>query len=100
MLLRLEKIEKINFKSISGMDMQELSGIAARMVDNFSRVLQANPLATAEVTKEKRTTQSAMEFVNRLKQLLDRKDSVHYNINDTTLRFFDIAPAYLALFYL
>ena len=95
MVLSLEKIEKTNFKSISYEGQQELAGIAVRMYTNFTPIFLNNKFTAVEITKEKRTGQSATAFVNSLKVSINSKDSVYQYINDTTLRFYDLSPAYL-----
>jgi multiple inositol-polyphosphate phosphatase / 2,3-bisphosphoglycerate 3-phosphatase len=63
----------------------------------YNKVLFATHTGNWEttITKEIRTKQTAAAFINQLKKLTSNSDSVVYTVNDTTLRFYDLAPAYV-----
>jgi multiple inositol-polyphosphate phosphatase/2,3-bisphosphoglycerate 3-phosphatase len=95
MVLALEKVEKGNTKSISAEGAAELMGIASRLYQNNTTVFANKPKLTITVTKEVRTRQSADAFLKGLQPLLKNQTIIEQGINDTTLRFYDLAPAYL-----
>jgi multiple inositol-polyphosphate phosphatase / 2,3-bisphosphoglycerate 3-phosphatase len=94
-VLRLEKVEKKNFKSISYLGKTEQQGLADRMYANNTTVFSLpKPVLNIDYTKEVRTLQTSDAFLDELKT----KINVPYitrQINDTTLRFYDLSPAYL-----
>ncbi|RFZ83167.1 histidine-type phosphatase [Mucilaginibacter terrenus] len=91
----LDKVEKGNTKSISVEGATELMGIAGRLYKNNPSVFTGRPKVTVAVTKEIRTRQSADAFLKGLKPLLSNSEIIGTGINDTTLRFYDLSPAYL-----
>lgn len=95
MVWALEKVEKGNTKSISTEGANELIGIASRLYKNNTTVFGDKPRVTVAVTKEIRTRQSADAFMKGLQPLLKNPTVIEQGINDTTLRFYDLAPAYL-----
>ncbi|OOQ60667.1 histidine-type phosphatase [Mucilaginibacter pedocola] len=95
MVLLLDKVEKGNTKSISAEGATELMGIAQRLYQNNSAVFADKPKIAVSVTKEIRTRQSADAFMKGLQPLLKNLTVIEKGINDTTLRFYDLAPAYL-----
>ncbi len=96
MVLLLEKIEKKDFKSISQLGKIEQQEIAKRMLINNSTVFKnSSPVVKIRVTKEVRTVQSADAFLNGMKQKINTEDLTK-EVDDTTLRFYDLAPSYLA----
>jgi multiple inositol-polyphosphate phosphatase/2,3-bisphosphoglycerate 3-phosphatase len=91
----LEKIEKKNFKSISSRGKQEQQGIAGRMfINNKAVFIQPNPVINIAYTKEIRTLQTCDAFLETLKTKISNPQ-ISKKINDTTLRFYDLSPAYL-----
>jgi len=93
-ILRLEKIEKKDFKSITRRGKEEQQGLADRMYANNSNVFnQAKPVINIAYTKEIRTLQTSDAFLTELKTKINEL-IVSSAINDTTLRFYDLSPAY------
>ncbi len=93
-LLMLEKIEKNNFKSISSAGKEEQKGLALRMVQNYGAVFsEAKPVIQIAYTKEVRTLQSSDAFLTAMQTVINTA-AVSKKINDTTLRFYDLSPAY------
>ncbi len=91
---RLEKVEKTDFESISFEGQQEQWLLAERMYANYTPVFkQANPALNVAVTKKIRTTQTSEAFLTRLKTKINPPEIIR-QINDTTLRFYDLAPAF------
>ncbi len=96
LLKKLEGVEKGNIKNISVEGVQEQQAIAKRMyAQNETLFRQPIRYWEATVTKEIRTRQTATAFVEMMQQQIGKKDSIRYVVNDTTLRFFDLSPAYL-----
>lgn len=95
MVLALDKVEKGGTKSISAEGVTELMGIASRLYQNNVTVFADKPKVTVTVTKEIRTRQSADAFLKGLQPLLKNGTIIEQGINDTTLRFYDLSPAYL-----
>jgi multiple inositol-polyphosphate phosphatase/2,3-bisphosphoglycerate 3-phosphatase len=92
---RLDKIEKTNIKSISDEGKKEQVAIADRMIANYANVfLQDKPVLTIEYTKEVRTLQTSEAFLQELKTKI-HDPKITKQVNDTTLRFYDLSPAYL-----
>lgn len=93
-VLRLEKVEKTNFKSISLRGKKEQQGIADRMYNNNASVFSnAKPVLKISYTKEIRTLQTSDAFLNELITKIVQPE-ITKQINDTTLRFYDMSPAY------
>lgn len=94
-VLRLEKVEKKNVKSISYQGKVEQKGLADRMYANYANVFkQTKPVLHIDYTKEIRTLQTSDAFTEELKTKI-KEPSITRQINDTTLRFYDLSPAYL-----
>jgi multiple inositol-polyphosphate phosphatase / 2,3-bisphosphoglycerate 3-phosphatase len=95
-LQQLDTVEGKNIKSISARGMQEQAGIARRMYQNYPALFRQKGWAgQVQVTKEIRTRQTAEAFTGAMQQAAAITDPISYTINDTTLRFYDLAPAYL-----
>ena len=95
-ILRLEKIEKKNFKSISLQGKKEQQGLADRMYANNQHVFErSNSNINIAYTKEIRTLQTCDAFLAELKTKI-KEAVISKQPNDTTLRFYDLSPAYLA----
>jgi multiple inositol-polyphosphate phosphatase/2,3-bisphosphoglycerate 3-phosphatase len=95
-VLKLEKIEKKDFKSITARGKEEQQGLADRMYANNSNVFsEVKPIINVAYTKEIRTLQTSDAFLTELKTKI-KEPSVTQQINDTTLRFYDLSPAYTA----
>lgn len=93
-ILRLEKVEKQLFKSISSRGKTEQEGIAHRMYSNNGNVFrQQKPLLHIAYTKEIRTLQTSDAFLGELKRSVNDPVIIK-QLNDTTLRFYDMSPAY------
>ena len=92
---RLQKIEEKKVKSISEEGKLEQQGLAERMYKNYSAVFdQPEPVINIAYTKEIRTLQTSNAFMDELLTKI-HKPSLTKKINDTTLRFYDLSPAYL-----
>jgi multiple inositol-polyphosphate phosphatase / 2,3-bisphosphoglycerate 3-phosphatase len=92
---RLDKIENKNVKSISDEGKKEQVDIADRMFANYATVfLQATLVFSIDYTKEVRTLQTSEAFLQELKTKI-ADPQVTKQVNDTTLRFYDLSPAYL-----
>jgi len=93
-ILRLEKVEKKNFKSISLRGKEEQQQLAERMYANNRNVFKTKtPVLNIAYTKEIRTLQTSEAFLTALKtRATGTLTSIH--LNDTTLRFYDMSPAY------
>jgi len=91
MVLSLDIVETNHVESISVEGKTELKGIAERMqIANtflFNKPLRLN----IGITNKKRTKQSADAFLTGFKV----KSAINEYIDDTDLRFYDLAPAYL-----
>ncbi|MEO6546407.1 MAG: histidine-type phosphatase [Ferruginibacter sp.] len=93
-ILLLEKIEKPNFKSISLRGKAEQEGIANRMFGNYVNIFShAKTVLHIDYTKEIRTLQTSDAFLAELKRSINEAMIVK-KLNDTTLRFYDMSPAY------
>jgi len=93
-ILALEKVEKKNIKSISFRGKTEQVGIADRMFANYSNVFtNQKPLLHISYTKEIRTLQTAAAFLGELGTKIS-EPVIMKQINDTTLRFYDMSPSY------
>ncbi|MGG9961826.1 histidine-type phosphatase [Ferruginibacter sp. SUN106] len=93
-IVRLEKAEKKNFKSISFRGKTEQQGLADRMYANYSNVFNnTKPVLHISYTKEIRTLQTSDAFVTALKTRINEPE-IAKQLNDTTLRFYDMSPAY------
>jgi multiple inositol-polyphosphate phosphatase / 2,3-bisphosphoglycerate 3-phosphatase len=95
-LNQLNTVEQQHIKSISVEGILEQQAIATRMYQQY-KVLFTHPIQNwkADVTSEIRTRQTAVAFTATLQQLLEVKDSIQFQVSDTTLRFYDLSPAYL-----
>lgn len=91
MVLSLDKVETDHIESISAEGKTELKAIGERMQfansDLFNKSLKVN----IGITNKKRTKQSASAFLTGFKV----KSAISEYIDDTDLRFYDLAPAYL-----
>ncbi|QJD96326.1 histidine phosphatase family protein [Mucilaginibacter robiniae] len=94
MVMALQKVEKGKTKSISAEGRAELQGIAGRLYAANQPVFAGKPKVDVTITKEVRTRQSADAFVQQLQTLAPQADVVERGVNDTTLRFYDLSPAY------
>jgi multiple inositol-polyphosphate phosphatase/2,3-bisphosphoglycerate 3-phosphatase len=93
-LLRLENVEGKNIKSISEQGKKEQQQIAGRMFTNNNHVFNTvKPVLQVCYTKEIRTLQTSEAFLDKLTATLNGA-IVNSTLNDTTLRFYDICPAY------
>ncbi len=95
MVDRLAQIEHEKVKSISAEGEQELCGIGSRMAENYLSVFKASTQLNVAVTKEIRTQQSAGAFLQGLKAYLKDSVKISEHTDDTHLRFYDAAPAYV-----
>ena len=94
-VLRLEKVEKRNFESISYEGQQEQWLIAERMYDHYRKVFDHNnPVLNVAVTNKIRTVQTSEAFLTKLKTKVNNPQ-ITSQVNDTTLRFYDLSPVYL-----
>lgn len=92
---RLEKIEKNNFKSISIQGKKEQAELAGRMYAQYPDVFSGTKLVIdVAYTKEIRTLQTSDAFLAGLKTKITGP-VINRQVNDTTLRFYDLSPAYL-----
>jgi len=92
----LDKVEKNYIKSISDEGKKEQAGLANRMYENNRNVFeQPASVVHVDYTKEVRTLQSSDAFLGALRAEV-KNLLVKQQLNDTTLRFYDLAPAYLA----
>lgn len=90
----LEKVEKKNIKSISFRGKTEQQGLAGRMFANYSDVFNnSKPIIHVSYTKEIRTVQTSDAFLTELETKI-KKPIITKEVNDTTLRFYDMSPAY------
>jgi multiple inositol-polyphosphate phosphatase / 2,3-bisphosphoglycerate 3-phosphatase len=93
-ILCLEKVEKKNFKSISFRGKTEQQGLADRIYANNSNVFNSiKPVLHISYTKEIRTLQTSDAFLTELKTTINNPEIIK-QLNDTTLRFYDMSPAY------
>lgn len=93
MILRLEKIEKKDFESISAEGKSEQQGLAKRMVANYPSLFSSAPSVRVTVAKKARTAQSADAFLTGLKEKINT-EGIKKTVNDTILRFYDLSPSY------
>jgi multiple inositol-polyphosphate phosphatase/2,3-bisphosphoglycerate 3-phosphatase len=96
MILRLEKVEGVDTKSISDEGRTELQDIARRMYAQNKSIFTNTVSLNVGITKEIRTKQSADAFLNGLKEELKLQPTINQYNDDTNLRFYDTAPAYKA----
>lgn len=94
-LNKLNAVEKEYVKSISETGREEQKGIAARLFEQDSNFFRNGLGYTVEITKEKRTEQTADAFLDKMEKLSGSRQRPKYIVNDTALRFYDISPAYL-----
>ncbi|WP_428329340.1 histidine-type phosphatase [Mucilaginibacter sp.] len=94
MVAALQKIEQGNTKFISAEGRDELYGLGKRMFLNYSKVFNGKVNLDVAVTKEVRTTQSANSFLSGFNSNLKDSASVRFYNDDTSLRFYDLSPAY------
>lgn len=95
MVQQLAAIERKEIKNISYLGRQEQLGIGKRMAENYPAVFHTGqPSFNITVTKEVRTAQSADAFLTGLQEKLTGP-LMRRQVNDTTLRFYDLSPAYL-----
>ena len=92
MVLSLDKVETDHIESISAEGKTELREIAERMQVNNSILFNKPLRLNIGITNKKRTKQSADAFLTGFKV----KSAINEYIDDTDLRFYDLAPAYLA----
>ena len=94
MVQRLGGMERKELKNISRLGRQEQKGIGERMAKQFPTVFgTAHPSLNITVTKEIRTAQSADAFLTGLVEGVTAP-VMRRQVNDTTLRFYDLSPAY------
>ncbi len=98
-----EMIEALNLeehnytKSISARGKEEQQGIAKRLYQQDSIFFNSSNFSYhVQVTKEIRTSQTAAAFLEVLRTAGGKRQKDMYKVNDTVLRFYDLAPAYLA----
>jgi hypothetical protein len=96
MILRLEKVEGVDTKSISDEGRAELQDIARRMYAQNKSIFANAVNLNVGITKEIRTKQSADAFLSGLKEGLKSQPTITQYNDDTNLRFYDTAPAYKA----
>ncbi|OKS87129.1 histidine-type phosphatase [Mucilaginibacter polytrichastri] len=96
MILRLEKVEGVDVKSISEEGRIELQDIARRMYAQNKNVFAKTANLNVGITKEIRTKQSADAFLSGLKEGIKDQPAINQYNDDTDLRFYDTAPAYKA----
>lgn len=96
MILRLEKVEGVDTKSISDEGRAELRDIARRMYAQNKGIFANTVNLNVGITKEIRTKQSADAFLSGLKEGLKSQPNINQYNDDTNLRFYDTAPAYKA----
>jgi multiple inositol-polyphosphate phosphatase/2,3-bisphosphoglycerate 3-phosphatase len=96
MILRLEKVEGVDTKSISDEGRAELKDIARRMYAENKSLFSNTVNLNVGITKEIRTKQSADAFLSGLKEGLKTQLTIEQYNDDTDLRFYDTAPAYKA----
>ncbi len=96
MVLKLQKVEQPYLKFISDRGKTEQQEIGARMLSNYKPVFQHPGNIKITTTKEVRTEQSAKAFLEGA-GISSKTDSLKFENNNTDeLRFYDVAPAYLA----
>lgn len=96
MVIKLQKVEQPNLKFISAIGKTEQQELGARMVNNYKTVFQHSGNIKITTTKEVRTEQSAKAFLEGA-ALHDKSAKISFENNNTNeLRFYDVAPAYLA----
>lgn len=94
-VMNLEKVEKSDFGSISIVGQNEQHLIAQRMYENFKPVFkQQKNVFDIDVTKKIRTTQTSNAFLKYFQEVMPNIN-ISRQINDTTLRPYDLSPAYL-----
>jgi len=94
-MLLLETVEKKNIKSISHEGVSEQQGLARRMCAANPTVFKvAKPAIDIDYSKEIRTLQTSDAFLDELKTKIN-EPVITRQINDITLRFYDLSPAYL-----
>lgn len=93
MIVKLEKVEKKDFESISAAGKSEQQGLAKRMTANYPALFSSSPDIKVTVAKKVRTSQSADAFLSGLKETLNT-DGIKKTVNDTILRFYDLSPSY------
>jgi multiple inositol-polyphosphate phosphatase/2,3-bisphosphoglycerate 3-phosphatase len=95
MTLALKKVEKNKAGFISDEGAKELEGIGERMYMNNKTVFSSgSAIRPVMVTKEIRTHQSATAFLKGIEKKHPSKKRISQYINDTLLRFYDLAPSY------
>jgi hypothetical protein len=83
-------------KSISEQGKNEQIAIATRLYAQDSVLFERDRFSyDVQITKEIRTKQTADMFLYALRAFTVKKQQDIYKTNDTTLRFYDLAPAYL-----
>lgn len=94
----LDTIEKGNIESISEEGKKEQWEIAGRMYAHYMPVFKLEkPVINIAVTRKFRTTQTGEAFLEKLKA--EGKDPLITSaINDTTLLFYFLSPAYLEFY--
>ncbi len=91
MVLALDKVETDHIESISAEGKAELKAIGERMQLANSNLFGQSLKINIGITNKKRTKQSASAFLTGFKA----KSTISKYIDDTDLRFYDLAPAYL-----
>ena len=96
-IVLLDSIEKKYIKSISDAGKKEQAGLARRMYENYRNVfVQPASVVSVDYTKEIRTLQSSEAFLGSLRTGVKNLQVKQQQANDTTLRFYDLSPAYRA----
>ncbi len=95
-LQQLNKEESKNIKSISQQGIKEQEGLADRMFNQNREIFSNGTFSLkTQTTKEVRTKQTADAFLKELKRISGVPVSNSHQVNDTVLRFYDLAPAYI-----
>ncbi|MCS3798602.1 histidine-type phosphatase [Niastella sp. OAS944] len=89
-------IQKENYENITGLGKEEQACIAKRMLNNYADAFKGNGLEIV-ATHKVRTQQSASAFLTSFNNYKGNKQStIVPDSLDTTLRFYDLSPAYQA----
>lgn len=89
-------IQKENYENITGLGKEEQACIAKRMLSNYADAFKGNGLEIV-ATHKVRTQQSASAFLSSFNNYKGNKQStIVPDSLDTTLRFYDLSPAYQA----
>lgn len=95
---KLDTIEKGHIESISEEGKKEQWEIAGRMYEHFMPVFKSDkPVINVAVTRKFRTTQTGEAFLKKL-EAEGKYPQITSAINDTTLLFYFLSPAYLEFY--